>query len=59
MVQMSAASLMNMSENILDYSKMNSGRFEIHKVQFNQHKLLDGCIVTVVKDAGAKGLRLE
>jgi signal transduction histidine kinase len=59
MVQMSAASFMNMSENILDYSKMNSGRFEIHKVQFNLHRLLDGCIATVVQDAGEKGLRLE
>jgi signal transduction histidine kinase/ActR/RegA family two-component response regulator len=59
MVQMSAVSLMAMSENILDYSKLNQGQFELNKIQFNLQKLLDSCLGFYAQEAERKGLRLE
>jgi signal transduction histidine kinase/ActR/RegA family two-component response regulator len=59
MVQMSAVSLMAMSENILDYSKLNQGQFELNKMQFDLQKLLDSCIRFYSQEAEKKGLRLE
>jgi signal transduction histidine kinase/CheY-like chemotaxis protein len=58
MVQVSAAVLMAISNDLLDYSKLESGKLQIENACFKLQDLLNGCIAAAVSEANEKGLQV-
>ncbi len=52
----SANNLMSILNDIIEFSKIDAGKFEFHEKPFNLHMLLDDFCVTYGENAGQKGL---
>ncbi len=50
--------LLAVINNILDYSKIESGRLELEHIEFDLHKLVDDCAALAEVGANRKGLSL-
>lgn len=56
--QFSAASLVGITTDLLDYSKLESGKLQLDHQSFDLGTFLEGCIAAVRQDAEEKGLKL-
>lgn len=57
-LQLSAASLMGITNDLLDYSKLEDGQLQVDTICFELPRLIDGCMAAVKHDAEEKGLRI-
>ena len=57
-VQTSAALLMNITNDLLDFSKLESGRLQITTAPMYLESLTSSCLSAVKQDAGEKGIKL-
>ncbi len=57
-VRMSADSLLDIINDILDYSKMESGRFEIEAIDFELRECVENAVHTLALKAEEKGIEL-
>ncbi|MCL2443540.1 MAG: ATP-binding protein, partial [Treponema sp.] len=51
--------LLHIINNILDISKIESGKFELEKIPFDMHELFTACRSIITSDAEEKGLTLH
>lgn len=58
-IQMSSRHLLDIINNVLDMSRIESGRIEINEVRFSLSDLLDGVFSLVNSEANAKRLELS
>ncbi len=58
-LQQSAQSLLTVLNDILDYTKLEAGRFDLEIVDFDVHELMEGVASTINKRARQKGLIFE
>jgi two-component system sensor histidine kinase RpfC len=58
-IDYSAKSLLSLIDNILDISKIEEGKIEIHTIAFDLHHLLNGIIRMFKSHAHIKGLALK
>ncbi|MGR5062131.1 ATP-binding protein [Photobacterium sp. DNB22_13_2] len=58
-IKESACSLLVLINEILSYSKLESGKVEVSKTAFNMSKLIHSCVQTVHLDAKAKKLDMN
>ncbi len=56
LIRQSARHLLEIINDILDLSKIESGRFELHKAEFDPRAMLDNLFRTMAMEAGRKGL---
>jgi signal transduction histidine kinase len=55
----SAQALLHVIDDVLDFSKIESGRLELEATDFSLSELIEGALNTVRPQAGAKGLALK
>ncbi len=58
-IHLSTEHLVGIIDDILDFSKMEAGQFQLSNVLFDLHELLEGVISTLNVLAGRKGLKLQ
>ncbi len=58
-VKKTSQNLMNIVNDILDYSKIEAGKIEIEKINFDLHKLVEAVQSTLQFSADDKGLEIE
>jgi signal transduction histidine kinase len=56
LVQFSSAALMAIVNDLLDYSKLESGKLQIESIPFDMTNVLSGCIAAAESEAIEKGL---
>jgi len=54
----SASGLLTLINDVLDFSRMESGQVELDDVEFNLHESLDGAVTLLSAEAERKGLEL-
>ncbi len=59
MVMESASALQQILDDILDFSRIDSGRLKVHAEEVDLRELLDGVVGIFASRASAKGLRLH
>ena len=57
-VKRSGETLLNLLNDILDLSKIEAGKFNIHIAEFNPNELLENCVLLYADNANRKGLEL-
>lgn len=57
-VKRSGETLLNLLNDILDLSKIEAGKFNIHVAEFNPNELLENCVLLYADNANRKGLEL-
>lgn len=57
-LRQSGADMMVIINDLLDFSKLEAGKFSLHISTFNLHQLLDNCITAFAPQARAKALEL-
>jgi predicted ATPase/signal transduction histidine kinase/DNA-binding response OmpR family regulator len=57
-LQQSADMLLNLISNILDYSKIEAGKLESEKTEFDLHSVVEGCAEMLSEKAGSKHITL-
>ena len=57
-VKRSADALLGLLNDLLDLSKVEAGRMELEKTDFNLHNLIEDAVLSLTPQAQAKGLRL-
>ncbi|MEM1434742.1 MAG: ATP-binding protein [Pseudomonadota bacterium] len=55
----SSQQLLAVINNILDYSKIEAGRLELERIEFDLHRLVSDCVALAEGAAGRKGLSLQ
>lgn len=58
-IKSSSALLMSIINDLLDYSKLESGQVQVESISFPLGGLLQGCLASVKPDADKKGLALQ
>ncbi len=57
-IKMSADSLLSIVNDILDYSKIESGGMKVEHIEFSLHSILDACLDMLAEKAREKGIFL-
>ncbi|MDR3613415.1 MAG: AAA family ATPase [Candidatus Obscuribacterales bacterium] len=57
-LQQSADMLLNLISNILDYSKIEAGKYELEKTEFDIHSIVESCAEMLSEKAGSKNITL-
>lgn len=59
LVQLSAMTLMGITNDLLDYSKLESGKLQLERLCFEFPGFIQGCVTAVSHDAEEKRLRIS